>query len=84
MTGSVIRLDDYRNRARLPEPPREAGPLTVAQAIETCLKHPEVLNTWEEGFLASIRRHPRLSVKQHAVLQRIFDKVCGAAEGWPQ
>jgi hypothetical protein len=81
-TGNIVRLDDYRKRPTLPEPPREASPLTVAEAIEVCLQHPEVLTTWEEGFLASIRRLKRLSVKQHAVLQRIFDKVGGAAEDW--
>jgi hypothetical protein len=81
-TGNVVRLDDYRKRPTLPEPPREGAPLTVAKAIEVCLQHPEVLTTWEEGFLVSIRCLMRLSVKQHAVLQRIFDKVCGAAEGW--
>jgi hypothetical protein len=80
--GNVIRLDDYRKRPTLPEPPREVGPLTIAEAIEVCLNHPEVLNSWEEGFLFSLRRFQRLSVKQHEVLQRIFDKVSGAAEGW--
>jgi hypothetical protein len=81
-TGNIVQLDDYRKRPTLPEPSREGGPLTVAEAIEVCLQHPEVLTTWEEGFLASIRSRPRLSVKQHAVLQNIFDKVCGAAEAW--
>jgi hypothetical protein len=81
-TGNIVRLDDYRERPTLPEPSRESGPLTVAEAIEVCLQHPDVLTTWEEGFLVSIRRVPRLSVKQHAVLQRIFDKVNVASEGW--
>ena len=82
--SAVINLDDYRRgrRAALPEPPREASPLTATAAIEVCLQHPEILNSWEEGFLFSLRRFRRLSVKQHEVLQRIFDKVCGAAEGW--
>jgi hypothetical protein len=79
---NVIRLDDYRKRPTLPELPLEVGPLTIAEAIEVCLNHPEVLNSWEEGFLFSLRRFQRLSVKQHEVLQRIFDKVSGAAEGW--
>jgi hypothetical protein len=81
-TENVLRLDDYRKRPTLPEPPREGGPPTVAEAIEVCLQHPEVLTTWEEGFLASIRRVPRLTPKQLTELQRIFDKVCGAAEYW--
>ena len=84
-TGDVIRLDDYRRGSRrvvLPEPPREASPITVTEAIEICLQHPEILSSWEEGFLFSLRRFRRLSVKQHEVLQRIFDKVSGAAEGW--
>jgi hypothetical protein len=83
VTAIVVRLDDYRKRPTLPEPPREnSPPLTVAEAIKVCLSHPEVLNAWEAGFLASIRRLPRLSPKQLAVLQRIFDKVCAAAETW--
>ena len=83
-TGDVIRLDDYRrgSRVALPEPPREASPITATEAIEVCLQHPEILNSWEEGFLFSLRRFQRLSVKQHEVLQRIFDKVSGTAEGW--
>jgi hypothetical protein len=84
MSASVVNLEDYRRKgpAALPQPPREAAPIAVAEAIEACLHHPDVLTVWEEGFLASIRRVPQLSVKQHAVLQRIFDKVNGASEDW--
>jgi hypothetical protein len=82
MTGNVIRLDDYRKRPTLPEPPREGASLTVAEAIDVCLSHPEVLTSWEEDFLFSLRRFRRLSTKQHEVLQRIFDKVSRATDGW--
>ena len=83
---NVIRLDDYRKRSPRAEPPQspaDPGPIAVSEAIAICLRHPDVLNAWEEGFLASIRRLPRLSTKQHAVLQRIFDRACAAAETWP-
>jgi hypothetical protein len=80
---TVVRLDDYRKHRALPDPPRKDGPLSVSEAIKVCLAHPEVLTAWEAGFLASIDRLPRLSPKQLAVLQRIFDKVCAAAETWP-
>jgi hypothetical protein len=43
----------------------------------------DVLNSWEGGVLASIGYLPRLSPKQLACLQRIFNKVCAAAETWP-
>jgi hypothetical protein len=84
MTALVVNLDDYRRKrpTALPEPTREAAPITATEAIEICLNRPEVLNSWEEGFLFSLRRCRRLSVKQHEVLQRIFDKVSAAAEGW--
>jgi hypothetical protein len=83
----VVNFDDYRHERRRTETkpretPREPKPLSVAEALQACLDHPEVLNSWEAGFLTSIRRLPRLSDKQLACLQRIFDKVCGAAEWW--
>jgi hypothetical protein len=77
---NVVNLDAYRKRS-LPEPQRATEPPTVAEAIAICLRHPDILNAWEEGFLVSVRRLPRLSSKQHAVLQRIFDKVSVMAEG---
>jgi hypothetical protein len=86
MSAAVINLNDYRRerRAVLPEPRREAAPITAAEAIELSLDRPEVLNSWEEEFLLSLRGFRRLSVKQHAVLQRIFSKVSRAAEEWAQ
>ena len=85
MTALVINLDDFRRvkRSPLPEPPREAAPITVAEAIKICLSHPEILTAWEEGFLFSLRRFRRLTVKQHEVLQRIFDKVSGSTRWGP-
>jgi hypothetical protein len=80
---NVVNLDDFRKRPPLPEPSRATEPLTISEAIAICLRHPDALNAWEAGFIASIRRLPRLSSKQLAVLQRIFDKVCAAAETWP-
>jgi hypothetical protein len=79
MTGVVVRFEDYRKRAPRPEPPREAGPLTVAEAIEVCLRHPSFLTEWEDGFLTSIRRFRRLSPRQLERLEIISDKVCRLA-----
>jgi hypothetical protein len=58
---NVVSLDAYRKRPSLPEPQRATEHLTVAEAIAICLRHPDILNAWEEGFLVSIRRFPRLS-----------------------
>jgi hypothetical protein len=80
---NVISLDAYRKDSSLPKPPSPPKPLTVGEAIAICLRHPEVCNAWEAGFLASIRRLPRLTPKQLAALQRLFDKVCAVAESWP-
>jgi len=76
--SNIVCLDDYRKRrAALPEPPRE---VTVAEAIEISLRRPELLNAWEKGFLVSLHRFRRLSDKQLAVLQRIFDRICTSGE----
>ena len=78
MSATIVRLDDFRAGKReraLPKPPLDPRPITVAEAIEICLRHRDVISEWEAGFLVSIRRFRQLSVKQHEVLQRIFDKV---------
>ena len=83
MAATVIRLADFRVGKReqaLPKPPLDPRPTTVAEAIEICLRHSDVITAWEESFLISIRRFWRLSVKQHEVLHRIFDKVSVMAE----
>jgi len=82
VTATVVRLDDFRagKREALPKPPLEPSPITVAEAIEICLRHRDVITAWEEGFLVSIRRFARLSPKQHAMLQQIFEKVSVMAE----
>jgi len=86
VSATIVRLDDFRAGKReqaLPKPPLDPRPITVAEAIEICLRHPDAITAWEEGFLVSIRRFRRLSVKQHEVLQRIFDKVRVMAEETP-
>jgi hypothetical protein len=86
VTATIIDFADYRARKREEPEPRPASalePITTAEAIAICLDHPETLTVWEQGFLASIRRLSRLSPKQLAVLQRIFDKTCTTAERWP-
>jgi hypothetical protein len=84
-SAAIVNLDEFRARRtaaeKPPPPPPQNNSITVAEAIDLCFDHPEVLTTWEQGFLSSLRRFPRLSVKQHQVLVRIFDKICGAAEG---
>lgn len=78
MSATIVRLDDFRARKHeqaLPKPPLDPRPITAAEAIEICLRHPEVITAWEESFLVSIRRFRQLSVKQYEVLQRIFEKV---------
>ena len=85
VSATIVRLDDFRTGKReeqaLPKPPVDPRPITAAEAIEICLRHRDRITVWEERFLVSIRRFPRLSVKQHAVLQRIFEKVSLMAEG---
>jgi hypothetical protein len=87
--SNVVDLAAYRKRPTLrePKPARRPvpgpPPLSVPEAIAICERHADVLNSWEAGFLASIRRLSWLSDKQLVVLQRIFDKVCAAAETWP-
>jgi hypothetical protein len=81
MTAEVIVLADFRKKWAALAREREIAPIMVDEAVEICLKHLEILTDWEEGFLGSIRRLRRLSPRQLAVLQRIFDKVCRMVEG---
>ena len=79
MTADIINLADYRaarDAARLP--PAKGVP--IDEAIAICLERPEILTAWEAHFLVSIRRHRDLSLKQRAVLQRIFVRACGVVE----
>jgi hypothetical protein len=80
MTADIINLAEYRaaKAAAAVHSPPEAS---VDEAIAICVAHRKILTTWERRFLDSIRRSRReLSPKQQAVMQQIFDKVCGVAE----
>jgi hypothetical protein len=43
--------------------------------IAACLRQPGSLRPWERKFLQSLRRFPRLSLKQRAILNQIADRV---------
>jgi hypothetical protein len=84
MAALVINLNEARAARRsraeaplpLPQPPRE---LTIAESIQLCLSHPEIISPWETEFLISIRGRVqwgiRLSLKQRQALNRILDKL---------
>ena len=85
MTAEIINLGAYRSA----KPPASPDEVPLGQAISICLDHPEVLTPWEAHFLLSIRQsHCRLSPKQQAIMQRLFDKAWAAAErddaSWPE
>jgi len=80
MTAVIIDLAVYRaaKSAAATRPPQG---VSVDEAIAVCLARPELLTPWEAQFLVSIHRSRReLSPKQQAVMQRIFEKVCAAAD----
>jgi hypothetical protein len=80
MTTDIINLADYR-AARDAARPSPAKGVPIDDAIAICLERPEILTAWEAHFLVSIRHcHLKLSLKQHAVLQRIFVRACGVVE----
>jgi hypothetical protein len=80
MTADIINLAEYR-AAKAAAATRPSQGMSVDQAIAICLEHRKILTAWERRFLDSIR-HSRceLSPRQQAVMQQIFDKVCGVAE----
>jgi hypothetical protein len=80
MTAIIIDLAEHRaaKTAAAMTPPQG---VSVDEAIVVCLARPEIITPWEAQFLVSIRQSSLiLSPKQHAVIQRILDKVCAAAE----
>jgi hypothetical protein len=79
MTADIINLADHR-AARDAARPSPAKGVAVDEAIAICLERPEILTAWEAHFLVSIRRCQELSLKQRAVLQRIFVRACGVLE----
>jgi hypothetical protein len=80
MTTDIINLANYRAARDAAWPSPEKG-VPVDDAIAICLERPEILTAWEAHFLVSIRRcHRDLSLKQRAVLQRIFVRACGGVE----
>src|SRR5512134_3797382 len=63
-----------------PEPPRVwHEPVTWQDAARRAAQWPECLTEWEQGFLVSVVRFPRLSNKQLAVLDRVVRKARGTA-----
>jgi len=80
MTTDIINLADYRAARDAARPP-PAKEVPIDEVIAICLERPEILTAWEAHFLVSIRRcHRDLSLKQRAVLQRIFVRACGVVE----
>jgi len=72
----------------LPAPRRASAPHAGRDPdhqIAFLLDHPDFLSEWEAKFITSIgqlrQRRRRLSTKQLAVLQRIFDEVRQTASG---
>jgi hypothetical protein len=67
-------------------PPAPPAPATgsVGEMVAFCRRHPAAQSSWERKFVASIAARPYgLSVKQRAVLNRIFVK-CRGAGGQPR
>src|SRR5512143_2409017 len=63
-----------------PKPPRVwHEPVTWQEAARRAAQWPECLTAWEQDFLASVIRRPRLSAKQLAVLDRLVRKARGTA-----
>jgi hypothetical protein len=80
MTAVIIDLAEYR-AAKTAAATRPPQGVSADEAIAVCLARPEIITPWEAQFLVSIRQSSRrLSPKQQAVIQRILDKVCAAAE----
>jgi hypothetical protein len=80
MTADIINLAEYRS-AKASSAAHASPEVPMHEAIAICFAHREILTPWEEQFVISIRRSRReLSLRQRAVLQEIFDKVCGATE----
>jgi hypothetical protein len=73
---SAIYLDAYRRK-------RDAavGAISVDEAIDICLRHPEALTSWERRFLTDIRGWPHRSIGQWMTLQQIFDRLSGESGG---
>ena len=66
----------------LPPPDREpaSDPLRGDWRALTaaCTRFPHLLNRWEAEFLSGLRRFPRLSTKQTAILVRIVTRLRAA------
>src|SRR3954468_18633754 len=66
--------------ASSPEPPRVwHEPGTWQEAARLAAQWPECLTEWEQDFLVSVVRYPRVSEKQLAILNRLVRKARGTA-----
>jgi hypothetical protein len=56
---------------------RSPPPRPWMKTVKRCLRHKDLMNRWEVDFLGGLDRFPRLSAKQHGVLDKLAQRIKG-------